>query len=118
MHFVGKILVVLQLVLSIFFMAFAGALYSTQMKWRDHAMNQKKVLEAEIAKLKDSEAELKLSARNLDAEVKKANREKEVVEAQYKTLNDDVVARLTKENADKSILASSSGEQAQIAGEE
>ena len=31
MQFVGKILVVLQLILSVLFMAFAGVLYNTQM---------------------------------------------------------------------------------------
>jgi uncharacterized protein YlxW (UPF0749 family) len=37
MHFVGKVLVGLQLVLSILFMAFAGAVFSVQESWREKA---------------------------------------------------------------------------------
>jgi chromosome segregation ATPase len=41
MSFVGKILVVVQVVLTILFMAFAGAVYSVQQNWRDAANKQK-----------------------------------------------------------------------------
>ena len=44
MHFVGKILVVLQLILSIFFMAFAGVVYNTHVKWNEETSKQKKLV--------------------------------------------------------------------------
>ncbi len=44
MTFVGKILVVLQVVLSLLFMAFAGAVYSSQQNWRDKANGFEKQL--------------------------------------------------------------------------
>ena len=45
MHFVGKILVILVLILSIMFMAFAGVVYNAQISWRAEALKQKDLLD-------------------------------------------------------------------------
>ena len=45
MSFFGKILVVLQMALSILFMMFAAAVYNTHINWREQANTQKKAAE-------------------------------------------------------------------------
>ncbi|MBS0207272.1 MAG: hypothetical protein JSS49_30715 [Planctomycetes bacterium] len=50
---VGKILVVLHLVLSVMFMAFAGAVFTAQKNWRNNALATAKSLATEKAALKE-----------------------------------------------------------------
>lgn len=54
---VGKILVVLHLVLSILFMAFAGAVFTAQKNWRNVATTQTAALAKATQKQKDQQAE-------------------------------------------------------------
>ena len=54
---VGKILVVLHLVLSILFMAFAGAVFTSQKNWRTVATTQTAALAKATQKQKDQQAE-------------------------------------------------------------
>jgi chromosome segregation ATPase len=54
---VGKILVVLHLVLSIIFMAFAGAVFTAQKNWRNTALAHEKSLKASQTKLQNLQAE-------------------------------------------------------------
>ena len=53
---VGKILVVLHLVLSILFMAFAGAVFTSQKNWRNHAIAQTAALAKATQKQTDQQA--------------------------------------------------------------
>ena len=73
---VGKILVVLHLVLSVMFMAFAGAVYTAQTNWKDATK-----------KAKDELAKSKTTIGNITAE-----RDKDLADAA------DKIARLTTEN--------------------
>ena len=53
---VGKILVVLHLVLSVIFMAFAGAVFTAQKNWRTAAEASDKALKTTKTKLTDQQA--------------------------------------------------------------
>jgi hypothetical protein len=117
MQFVGKILVVLQLILSIFFMAFAGVVYNTQMKWRDHAKKQEQLLLAEQGKLKDKETELAQSTTAAEGKVKQAQKDLLVAQADIKKFKDDR-DELQKKVNEVSLGQKISAEQAQIAGDE
>ena len=117
MQFVGKILVVLQLVLSVFFMAFAGVVFNTQMKWRDYAKMQGDKLAAEQGKLRDKESELALYKTEMTGKVNEANKELAVAQAQITNL-DNATKRLQKEVNEVNVAQKISAEQAQIAGDE
>ncbi|MBW3540318.1 MAG: hypothetical protein KY476_08610 [Planctomycetes bacterium] len=84
MHFVGKVLIVVQLVLSVCFMAFAGAVYAVKENWRQaHATlseshqrlgQEKQTLEQEYENAKNKSAQDLQTAQNeaarLQAELK------------------------------------------------
>jgi hypothetical protein len=117
MQFVGKILVVLQLILSVLFMAFAGVLYSTQMKWRDEALKQKDLVAKVTKEREDARSEKDRVTTDMTAKVDAADKKRAEVEGDNTTLKADV-ARLKKELNDATIAQTTSGEQAQIAGAE
>jgi len=117
MHFVGKILVVLQLILSVFFMAFAGVVYNSQMKWRTYAKNQEQLLASEQGKFRDKDSELTLYRQQADGKIKAAEQKQLVVEATNTQLSNKL-SQLEKEKNDLSLARRTSAEQAQIANEE
>ncbi len=117
MQFVGKILVVLQLILSIFFMAFAGVVYNTQMKWRDYAKTQSDKLAAEQGKLRDKESELALYKTQAEGQINEAKKDLLVAQAAIKNLENST-DRLKAEVKEFSVGQKISAEQAQIAGDE
>lgn len=69
MTFVGKILVVLQLVLAICFMAFAGAVYSTQTNWKTAAENAKKDADSQRQQATAAANDLQQTRTDLGAEI-------------------------------------------------
>lgn len=82
MSFVGKILIVVQVVMSVCFMAFAGAVYVTQDNWKDkHAAAEQAVAAAKAEKVKaDADLnqvrdELAKVARDAEQEVDRWKRE-------------------------------------------
>lgn len=79
---VGKILVVLHLVLSVMFMAFAGAVFTAQKNWRNTALGHEKSLAAANTKLKDQLSEFE--------------RERTETKAKNDKLSDDII-KLTAE---------------------
>lgn len=58
MTFVGKMLIVVQVVLSIVFMAFAGAVYSTQQSWREEAQSFEEQVADLQTEMEDQNTEL------------------------------------------------------------
>ena len=60
MSFVGKVLVVVQVVLSVVFMAFAGAVYSVQTSWRTVANERQVALDEATQRMNDLTAEFEL----------------------------------------------------------
>jgi hypothetical protein len=117
MQFVGKILVVLQLILSVLFMAFAGVLYSTQMKWRDFAMKQQDLVTKVTKERDDARSDLDRFRTDMTAKVDKADKDRLIAEGENTGLKDDK-KNLTKQLADANIAQATSGEQSQIAGAE
>lgn len=117
MHLVGKILVVLQLVLSVLFMALAGVAYSTHISWRTEAEKQKKLAAERTKERDDKQAEFDRYKSEMTDKLKAATDHAGEVEATNKTLLANV-AQVTKDRDDKALSQKTSAEQAQIAGEE
>ena len=76
MSFVGKMLIVLQVVLSIMFMAFAGAVYTTQTNWKNQADSLEEQVSALQTQINDdasaSQAQISELTQQRDAAVGRA----------------------------------------------
>lgn len=95
MSFVGKVLVVVQVVLSVCFMGFAGAVYTAQSNWR--AKSQK--LQENVASLQKSMTELESEYSNFKTDSEqKANDAKSQVEAAKATIDALQLKLKTNEN--------------------
>jgi hypothetical protein len=124
MTFVGKLLVIIQLVLSICFMMLAGAVFTRHMTWRDVAQDGKLKIESRdtdyakmqsekdkgIKDLKAAVAQVQNDATNAQAELRLAQNEIENQKIQIDT-------QKTELNTQQA-LASISGEEAKIRREE
>lgn len=93
---VGKILVVLHLVLSVMFMAFAGAVFTAQKNWRTKELATSKLLTAANTKLKDQLAEFErertdtaAKVSGLNDQITKLTGEKAALSTQVVTLDAD-----------------------------
>lgn len=117
MSFVGKILVVVQLVLSVFFMAFAGAVYSAHMNWRKAFTDQKAAFQKKDGELRDAVSQMEKTKTELTARITAAEQKASEVEVVLKGREQDV-ARLTKELADAQVARKTASEQSLIAGRE
>jgi hypothetical protein len=117
MSFVGKILVVIQVLLSIFLMAFAGAVYTAQTNW-------KKAHESQVAATKKVEGQLKeleegtTKERNeRQAEMNQIKAERDAANGKVTNLTNDVTD-LTAKNKQLAVEAAAAKEQAKIADDE
>src|SRR5262245_33046621 len=117
MHFVGKILVVVMLVLSIMFMMLAGAVYTAHMNWRTEADKQKKAAADAMAKHGDVQTQIEAVKRELTAKLTAAEQNAAHLDAARKGLEQDVT-RLRKEVGDLGVARKTASEQALIAGQE
>ena len=109
MTFVGKILVVFQLVLSICFMAFAGAVFTAQTNWKVKADTAQKDLEKARGEIKVKEETLRqeLATRTTERDAEKTRAEG--AEAQ----RDKVMADLTQQKkANETLQTENSSQQA------
>lgn len=117
MSFVGKILVVFQLVLSVIFMAFAGAVYTAHMNWRDEAAKQKKLVAEKTTALSNRETELQNVRTELTAKLTAAIQNAEQIEATRKGLAQQVET-LKKETGNLQVARQTASTQALIAGQD
>src|SRR5215470_10136548 len=117
MHFVGKILVVLQLILSIFFMAFAGVVYKSHMNWREETRKQKDLVTKVTKERDDTLADLTRVKNQMANDVQQAVQKQSVAEAANKNLK-DALTRISKEKEDDALARKTASQQAKIAGEE
>lgn len=117
MNFVGKILVMIQFVLSICFMAFAGAVYHAHMNWRTEAEKQKKAATDTQTKMNDAQADWERKFAELTAKEKEAKDKQGELTESNKTLIAQV-EELKKEKNDLSLARESSSKQSEIATEE
>ena len=112
---VGKILVVLHLVLSIMFMAFAGAVYTAQTNWRAAEKKASTALAAATTKIRDMQAEFDKEradaaekiARNVDT-IQKLTGQNTALTAQVATLDSDnkQLRKDVDQQRDQAVLAS------------
>src|SRR5579872_3532570 len=117
MHFVGKILVVLVLVLSILFMAFAGLVFNQRENWRLKTIDTKKELDRKQADLAKAQQDFQNFKDEMEAKIKAADDKARTSDAQNQGLMAEV-ARLKKENGDLQLARKTAAEQASVAGDE
>lgn len=111
MTFVGKILVVFQLVLSICFMAFAGAVYTAQSNWKKTA----ETAQADLSKARN-EAKLKEDKLSQSLAAVTAERDQEKTRAEgAETQRDNVMRDLTmQKKANETLETDLGSKQAQV----
>ena len=92
MSFLGKLLIAFQLVLSIVFLAFAGAVFSTQQNWKTLAETNEKNLKTEQAAHQNDLQADQLAKANLQQELKNELMNASVAAGSAKLLEDDVTS--------------------------
>jgi hypothetical protein len=97
MTFLGKVLVVVQLILSVMFMAFAGAVFTAQKNWRDDATKAKTALTAAQSKATADQTAMQSQIDTIQKELTALKNDKVTLEGQVKTLTDEN-ARLDSDN--------------------
>ncbi|HUQ68104.1 MAG TPA: hypothetical protein VM165_01190, partial [Planctomycetaceae bacterium] len=107
MTFLGKVLVVVHLVLSVLFMAFAGAVYTSQTNWRTKHDNLKKTSDAAQTQAQTDITAANTSVTELKAQLATTQNEKVQWEGKAKSLEDEN-GRLDTEN--KSLKTSLDGQ--------
>lgn len=117
MHFVGKILVVLLLVLSVLFLSFAAVVYNTHMSWRFAYDKQK--LAAEKSNKEKTDAQTDADRAKNEWQTQKAALEVRAgeIEATNKGLQAEL-AQVKKQRDENAIAQKASAEQAEIAQQE
>lgn len=100
MTLMGKLLVTVQLVLSVCFMAFAGAVFSQQSNWKAKAETTQKELEKEKANAENEKKSLQAQITEAGQKVTKAEERAKKAEGDYTTL----VAKTTSLEEEKQRL--------------
>ncbi len=98
---VGKMLIVMQLVFSLLFMCFAGAVYTFQGQWRTKALAQEALVEEKEKQYDDA-----VAARN--RETMQLTATAEAAETERGNLNARLEGALTQAKTDKDLLAAAS----------
>lgn len=120
MTFVGKVLVVVQLVLSLCFMAFAGALFTVQDNWRQEATKMKAERDAAETKVSDLQAELDAykdeataKMKNMDERANDAEGKLEAAQTSIREMKDELSTVKTERDTQRE-LALNATEEAKI----
>ena len=117
MTFLGKIVIVVQVVLSLMFMAFAGAVFSVQTNWRDQARTLAEQIETDRSGFEQQITDLQDDNTRLDAGLKDEENEKRRHEATAEGLQAQLAQLQEESRKDKEALAQVS-EQARVNGDE
>jgi multidrug efflux pump subunit AcrA (membrane-fusion protein) len=117
MSFIGKIMLVFQLVLSVVFMAFAAAVYNTHMSWREEANKQKQSATKAAAEKNDAAVESSKRETALTEERNEALNRAQTAEAANALLTTEV-NDLKRQKADLQQSLATAQQRAQIAAEE
>jgi hypothetical protein len=117
MHFVGKILVILLLVLSVLFLSFAAAVYNTHMSWRDAYTKQKAAVDKSNKEKTDTLAEFDRFKNEMTEKLKVADNHAGEVDATNKALQAEL-AQVKKQRDENAIAQKASAELAEISGQE
>lgn len=117
MSFVGKILIVIQVLLSVCFMAFAGAVYTAQTNWKKSYETQvasTKKVQGQLAELETATGK---ERNERQAEMNQIKAERDGANGKVETLSRDVVD-LTAKNKQLAVEAAAAKEQNKVADEE
>lgn len=117
MSFVGKVLIVVQVVLSVCFMAFAGAVFTVQSSWKDKAANLNEELAGINSSLSDTRAELAQFKEDMTAQLKDSQTKADQFEAQNAALQRELDLERKGHETTRTELKAQQA-LAQIAGEE
>jgi len=117
MNLIGKILVVLQVVMSICFMAFAGAVYTGQTKWKTETERQKQALAQNQEESANQQEALEQQVTTLTADLDTQTQRANDFEGKNGTLQADV-ARLENELQQANTERTQQRQLAEIAGNE
>ena len=117
MSFVGKVLVVVQVVLSICFMGFAGAVFTAQNNWRNESLKYKDNVASLQKSMDELESEFNNKLTEKTKELNKALSEAETAKAENKALQTSLKNEKTK-LATVSSERDTSVAQAETTGEE
>jgi hypothetical protein len=98
MSYVGKILVVVQVVLSLLFMSFAGAVFAIHQNWRTKHDNVQKQLTTADTNLRSVQEELTNARREFDAKLAQAQTEAQQAVARNATLTAQLAALQERTN--------------------
>ncbi len=98
MSYVGKILVVVQLVLSLLFMTFAGAVFTVHQNWRTKHQDVSKTLDKTRTELNTAREELATARREFETKISESEQKANSIEAKNKTLEVQVT-ELTSQNS-------------------
>lgn len=90
MTFLGKILVVVQLVLAICFMAFAGAVYTAQTNWKVAAESARKEASDQRTAATNAANELQQTKNDLSAQIAKLNEQVAILDGKTKEATDQL----------------------------
>lgn len=117
MSFVGKILVVVQLLMSILLMVFAGAVSSTHTNWRTETNKTKESLKKANTDMADLKTEFEKFKTEAQAEKNRVEGRAGEAEAQNVGLKQQV-EQLNREKKDLTVSLATANELSQISGEE
>lgn len=117
MSFVGKILVVVQLVLSVLFMAFAGAVYSAHQNWRKTALANDKKFQDEVKSKGDLQKDFDKLKDATAKEVKDVNERADRAESGLRTVKQDA-DQFAKENKDLKVALATAQQNEKVADDE
>lgn len=124
MTFVGKLLVIVQLVLSICFMALAGAVFTRHQAWKDVALENQATIEAANADMEKQQAESDKIIKDLQADIARLTNDVNDATSELRLKVDEVanlkieVDRQKTELNTQEALASIAGDEAKIRREE
>jgi hypothetical protein len=117
MSFVGKVLVVVQLLLSVLFMSFAAAVNTAHVNWRNEKLKVDAQLKKTQTELSDEKTAREQDKAKFTEEQTKDQERAGKAEAEVSTLTSEL-AKLKDEIKNSQREASVASEQAQISGEE
>ena len=104
MSFVGKVLVVVQLVLSVLFMALAGAVFSVHQNWKDKYDKQAVVAAGALKSVTDVQAEMETVRQTSQKAVDEAKTQVGSLSAEVQSLTTELTALKNKNNKDQQEL--------------
>ena len=104
MSFVGKVLVVVQLVLSVLFMALAGAVFSVHQNWKDKYEKQGDVVKGALKSVTDTQAEMAITKADSQKVADDTKAQVGALTAQLQIATTELAALKKKNNEDQQEL--------------